>query len=186
MNGATIKSIRVRELHELSRTQPVDLIDVRTPEEFAEAHAVIARNVPIATLNPHEVMQGRMCRGDEPVYMICQGGGRSSKACVMMLAAGHPNVVNVEGGTGAWIDAGLPTQRSRQPISIERQIKIVHGSLILLGLALGWYVSPWWYALTALVGGGQIATGLTDICGTRMLLAKMPWNRRAASSCSRR
>jgi len=184
--NAVIESISVTRLHELSRTRPVDLIDVRTPEEFAEAHAVIARNVPIATLHPHEVMQGRTSANDDPVYMICQGGGRSSKACLMMLAAGYANVVNVEGGTAAWIDAGLPTRRSRQPLSIERQIKIVHGSLILLSLALGWYASPWWYALTALIGAGQIATGLTDLCGTRVLLAKMPWNHRAASSCNRR
>lgn len=62
-------------------------------------------------------------------------------------------------------------------MNVERQIKIVHGSLILLSLALGLWVQPAWFALAAVIGGGQIATGLTDICGTRACLRKMPWNR---------
>lgn len=71
-------------------------------------------------------------------------------------------------------------------MSVERQIKIVHGSLIVASLALGWFVNPYWYAIAFVIGAGQIATGLTDICGTRSLLAKMPWNRgHRATSCTR-
>ena len=62
-------------------------------------------------------------------------------------------------------------------MSVERQIKIVHGSLIVLSVILGWYVNRYWYLLAGLIGAGQIATGLTDICGTRAMLSKMPWNR---------
>jgi Inner membrane protein YgaP-like, transmembrane domain len=62
-------------------------------------------------------------------------------------------------------------------MNVERQIKIVHGSLILLGLALGWWLSPWWFVLAAVIGAGQIVTGLSDVCGTRACLRKMPWNR---------
>lgn len=62
-------------------------------------------------------------------------------------------------------------------MSVERQIKIVHGSLIVLSLVLGWYVHPYWYFLAGVIGAGQIATGLTDQCGTRVCLNKMPWNR---------
>ena len=63
-------------------------------------------------------------------------------------------------------------------MSIERQIKIVHGSLIVASIILGWFLHPYWYAIALVIGAGQIATGLTDICGTRSLLAKMPWNRK--------
>jgi hypothetical protein len=73
-------------------------------------------------------------------------------------------------------------------MSVERQIKIVHGSLIVLGLALGWYVNPYWYLLVLVIGAGQIATGLTDICGTRSMLNKMPWNQGRANgaACARK
>jgi rhodanese-related sulfurtransferase len=177
MNGPAVKSITCPQLHELSRRQHVELIDVRTPEEFRDAHAAIARNVPIDMLDPQRFTQGRGGTADETLYFICQGGGRSSRACAALMAAGLTNVVNVEGGTSAWEAAGLPVARGKQPISIERQIKIVHGSLILLGCVLGRLVHPYWYGLAALIGLGQIATGLTDLCGTRACLRKMPWNR---------
>ncbi len=61
-------------------------------------------------------------------------------------------------------------------MSVERQIKIVHGSLIVLSVVLGWYINPYWYLLAGFIGAGQIATGLTDRCGTRACLKKMPWN----------
>jgi DUF2892 family protein len=62
-------------------------------------------------------------------------------------------------------------------MSVERQIKIVHGSLIVLSVILGWYVNPYWYLLAGFIGLGQIATGLTDRCGTRACLNNAPWNR---------
>jgi Inner membrane protein YgaP-like, transmembrane domain len=60
---------------------------------------------------------------------------------------------------------------------VERQIKIVHGTLIVLSVILGWYVNPYWYLLAGFIGAGQIATGFTNRCGTRACLYKMPWNR---------
>lgn len=193
MNGQTIKTISPRQLHDVSRHEPVELIDVRTPEEFREVHAAGARLVPLEKLDPQTVMQEQGRSGDRPLYFICQMGGRSGRACAMLMALGYKNVVNVEGGTDAWIAAGLPVESGDGPvpradtvcaipaghssISIERQIKITHGSLIVLSLALGAVVHHWWYALAAVVGAGQIATGLTDLCGTRAFLANMPWNR---------
>jgi hypothetical protein len=73
-------------------------------------------------------------------------------------------------------------------MSVERQIKIVHGCLILLGLALGYYVSEYWLLLVAVIGAGQIGMGLTDVCGTRWTLNKLPWNRRRGdgAACARK
>ena len=47
---------------------------------------------------------------DQPVYIICQSGGRSAQATQYLEAVGH-NAVNVTGGTAAWIWAQLPTER---------------------------------------------------------------------------
>jgi len=72
-------------------------------------------------------------------------------------------------------------------MSIERQIKIVHGSLIVASIVLGCFVHAYWFAIALVIGAGQIATGLTDICGTRSLLAIMPWNRKNRGTvCSRK
>ena len=112
MTEPTVPSISCRELYERSRHRPVDLIDVRTPEEFQEVRATIARNVPLDTIDPAKIAARRGAT-DEPLYLICHLGGRSVMACEMFLTAGYTNVVHVVGGTDAWIEADLPVERGK-------------------------------------------------------------------------
>lgn len=156
--------------------QSCELIDVRTPVEFRETHVEFARNVPLDQLDPAAVMQSRKGNASEPLYVICQLGGRSEKACEKFQKAGFANVVSVEGGTKGWEQAGLPVARGKKAISLERQVRIAAGSLILIGAVLGWQVHPGFFGLCAFVGAGLLFAGLTDTCGMGMLLAKMPWN----------
>lgn len=111
MNRSSVKTIGCAELRELLRVGPVEIIDVRTPEEFQEVRAISARNVPLDALDPHAVMHTRTAPPGEPLYFICHLGGRSAAACMMFTAAGYPNVINIEGGTDAWVTAGLPTEQ---------------------------------------------------------------------------
>ena len=99
-----------------------------------------------------------------------------------MIAAEHVNVVNVEGGTLAWAEAGLPVVRGKKAVSLERQVRIAAGSLVVLGAALSWLLHPAFIALSAFVGAGLIFAGVTDTCGMGMLLARMPWNQTTAPS----
>jgi rhodanese-related sulfurtransferase len=92
------------------------------------------------------------------------------------------SVINVEGGTQAWVDAGLPVVRGKKSISLERQVRIAAGSLVLLGAALAWLVHPGFVGLSAVVGAGLLFAGLTDSCAMGMVLARMPWNRVAADA----
>lgn len=108
-----IKSITPQELHRLAQQRPIELVDVRTPEEFAEVRAEYARNLPLDLLVPEELAASRKLDREEPIYLICHLGGRSGKACEMMIAAGHANVVNVDGGTEAWVEGGLPVARGQ-------------------------------------------------------------------------
>jgi rhodanese-related sulfurtransferase len=182
----TIKTISPAELHALKAGgQAVDLIDVRTRMEFHEVHAEDAHNVPLGGLDPAKVMLGRSAPADRPLYLICRSGGRSKQACQKFVTAGFPDVVNVEGGTLAWIEAGLPVVRGKRIISLERQVRIAAGLLVLLGIALGRFVHPGFLILSAFVGAGLIYAGLTDRCGMGLLLARMPWNRGEdpASAC---
>jgi rhodanese-related sulfurtransferase len=98
-------------------------------------------------------------------------------ACEKLQAAGYTNVVNVEGGTKAWDEAGLPVVRGQKAISLERQVRIAAGTLVLIGALLGYFAHPYWIGLSAFVGAGLIFAGVTDTCGMAMLLARMPWNR---------
>ena len=174
MNTATISA---QQLHDLvQQGQSVELIDVRTPVEFREVHVGIARNVPLDRLNAAQVTAGRN-GASRPLYVICRSGKRGAQACEQLAAAGYTNVVNVEGGTQAWDQAGLPVVRGQAAMSLERQVRIAAGSLVVVGTALGYFVHPIGFVLAAFVGAGLVFAGITDTCGMGLLLARMPWNR---------
>lgn len=158
----------------------IDLIDVRTPVEYREMHVDFARNVPLDGLDPAAVMQARNGSQDEPLYVVCRSGARGQQACESFQRAGFENVVNVEGGTLACEQAGLPVVRGKKAMSLERQVRIAAGSLVLVGAVLGWLIHPAFIGLSAFVGAGLIFAGVTDTCGMGMMLAKMPWNRCSA------
>jgi len=159
----------------------IELIDVRTPLEFREAHISFARNIPLDQLDPQSLMQARG-QVTEPLYVICQKGGRGGMAVDKFLRAGFDNVINVEGGTIAALSTNLPIVRGKKAISLERQVRIAAGSLVLLGVALAYFVHPYLIGLSAFVGAGLVFAGVTDTCDMGMILAKMPWNQVNANS----
>ena len=154
----------------------MDLIDVRTPAEFREVHIQGVRSVPLDRLDPRDLMESRNGRQGEPLFVVCRSGSRGKKACEAFLEAGFSEVINVEGGTLAWEAAGLPVDRGKKTISLERQVRIAAGSLVLLGSVLAATVSPYFLLLSGFVGAGLVFAGITDTCGMGMLLARMPWN----------
>lgn len=171
-----VRTISVNRLAELSQEGNVDLIDVRTPVEFREVHATPARNVPLDSLDPSVVIDQRNGNSEEPLYVICKSGNRGASACEKFIRAGCTNVVNVEGGTQAWEEAGLPVVRGKKAMSLERQVRIAAGMLVVISVLLGWLVHPAFLGLAGFVGSGLIFAGITDTCGMGMLLARMPWN----------
>lgn len=173
----TAKTITAREVLDLQKTgKAIDLLDVRTPVEYREVHAQGARLVPLDRLDPKEVMTGRNGQQGEPLYVICRSGSRAKQACERFLAAGFDNVIAVEGGTLAWEQANGPVERGRKAISLERQVRIAAGSLVLVGAVLALTVSFWFALLPAFIGAGLIFSGVTDTCGMGLMLARMPWN----------
>ncbi len=172
-----VSTIAPQQLSELQQAgRKLELIDVRTPVEFREVHIPFARNVPLDRLNAAEIAAGHN-GAEQPLYVVCHSGSRGKQACEKLSSAGFTNVVNVEGGTQAWDQAGLPVARGKKSMSLERQVRIAAGTLVLTGSVLGAFVSPYWIGLAAFVGAGLMFAGITDTCGMGMLLAKMPWNR---------
>ena len=177
MSTATISPL---ELAALCRTgEPLELLDVRTPAEFGEVHVNVARNVPLDRLDPAAVKHSAAVAAGRPVYVICKSGGRGRQAAEKLAAAGIANVFNVEGGTSACEAAGLPLVRGKKVMSLERQVRIAAGSLVLTGVVLSYFVHPYFIGLSAFVGAGLVFAGITDTCGMGMMLARMPWNQRS-------
>ena len=171
-----MRTITPVELGKILTAQPsTPVIDVRTPVEFAEVHVPQARNVPLNELKPGSLQLQK----DQPVYLLCRNGGRATKAADKFARAGFEQPFVVEGGTLGWIAANLPVTRGlTRVISLERQVRIVAGSLVLIGVVLGWLVHRDFFGLSAFVGAGLVFAGITDFCGMGLLLAKLPWNTR--------
>jgi rhodanese-related sulfurtransferase len=170
-------TIRVTELHaKHAAGESLDIIDVRTPGEFHSVHATVARNIPLGALDPQQVMGQRNGDAHQPLYLICRSGGRSEMACRKFVEQGFANVVSVEGGTAAWEKHGLPVNRGKRMISVDRQMRIVAGALVCIGAGLSyWY--PGGIALSAIIGAGLVFAGVTDYCPMLNTIARMPWNR---------
>jgi rhodanese-related sulfurtransferase len=173
-------SVQTTTAQELDRLRTagktIDLVDDRMPVEYRDVHAAPARNVPLDMLDPAALMKAREGSREEPLYVICRSGSWGRQAWEKFLAAGFTNVVNVKGGTLAWDEAGLPVVRGKKAISLDRQVRIAAGSLVLLGVGLA-LLHPVFLALVAFVGAGLVFAGVTDTCGMGLLLARMPWNR---------
>lgn len=170
------------ELHRLiAAGKAAEILDVRTPGEFAEVHVPGARLIPLDDLDVSSFL-ARRGTSDVPVYVLCQSGGRARKAVEKFQRAGFENCVLVEGGTQAWIDAGLPVNRGKSKVlPLMRQVQIAVGAVSAAGAALALGVDARFAVIPLITGCGLLIAGLTGFCGLALLLAKMPWNR--AGNC---
>ena len=102
--------ISVTEAKEKLDKDEAVMIDVREPEEYVEVHAKDVRLIPVNTVMG-EARQIRDFANGREVLFICKTGARSALAAEFATAAGIDEIAfsNVEGGTQAWVAAGLPT-----------------------------------------------------------------------------
>jgi rhodanese-related sulfurtransferase len=174
--------ITVEEFRAISQRGGFDMIDVRSPNEFYELHAVGALLQPLDGLNPAAIMESRGDRRSEPLYVICRTGNRSAVACRLFEQAGFTNVINIAGGTLAWQVAGLPVNRGiRRPMSIERQIRLVSG-IAITAASIAALASPWLLFLPGLIGIAMTWSAWTNNRSFGKLVSKLPWNRHASQS----
>ncbi len=160
------------------------VLDVRTGlEHKADALAQPHLHVPLHEFDAAGFLKENAIDPAQAVYVLCRGGKRAAIAAASLTAAGHANTHVIEGGMIACEAAGIAIKK-RACITLERQVRIVAGLLVIAGVALGAYVSPYGYGLSALVGAGLVFAGVTDICGMALLLARAPWNRDCKPACA--
>ena len=117
------------------------------------------------------------CRlADQPVCVLCRSGMRASKAAAQLENAGYSNVYIIKGGIAAL--SGKPDIVDESKVmSMERQVRIAAGALVLLGSVLALVSTPTFALLPAFVGCGLIYAGISNTCAMASLLAKLPWNK---------
>jgi len=154
---------------------PTQLVDVRSGSEFASGHIPGAVNIPM------DQIEARLddLRPAVPIVLICQTGKRAHLTAALLEPC-QRQISVLEGGTSAWIQAGLPVVKSvKTRWSLERQVRLGAGLLVLTGAVLAFTVDSKWLFLSAFIGLGLTFAGLTDICPMAEMLARMPWNGRS-------
>ena len=119
---------------------------------------------------------------DADVIFTCRSGMRTAGACDRLAARTSGDSFVLDGGLDAWVKAGLPVATNADaPMEIMRQVQIAAGSLVLIGVLLGFFVAPAWFGLAGFVGAGLTFAGLSGFCGMARLLMFAPWNRAKAT-----
>lgn len=112
----------------------------------------------------------------ETVYILCKSGMRASAAARKFEAAGYANVSIIDGGISALSDNSDIVDKSAT-ISMERQVRIAAGLLVLIGSILALSLNTFFALLPLFVGCGLIFAGISNTCAMASLLAKLPWNK---------
>ncbi|MCX5231983.1 rhodanese-like domain-containing protein [Streptomyces sp. NPDC006553] len=162
-------------LHQLVREgRAPRLLDVRTPGEFRTVHIPGSYNVPLDTLREHRAEL--LSHLDEDVVLVCRSGARAAQAEQALAGAGLPNLRVLDGGTNAWEAAGAPVNRGPGRWDMERQVRLVAGSVVLTTGLVGVLV-PGVHLIGTAIGAGLTYAALSNSCLMGMLLSKLPYNR---------
>jgi rhodanese-related sulfurtransferase len=162
--ASTVRNVSPLQLAEAAAAASVHILDVRTPMEFAARRVPGSFNIPLDRLDP-ELLKTSV-GVDTEIYVICQTGTRSQLVAEMLRTSGFRRVVHVDGGTNAWSGAGLAVERSKHTgVSLERQVRIVAGLIVFLGVLTGALVHPFGYWVAGAIGAGLVITGFANLCG---------------------
>jgi rhodanese-related sulfurtransferase len=179
-------TVPAREAFEKLSEPSSVLLDVRTTQELNEMSVKVSnvKHVPLQSLASSI---GSMS-GQKSYYILCRTGLRATMAAMSLMQNGFANVAVIKGGINAWDKANLPINKPAGPISLERQVRIIAGCLIVAGSLLS-LVNIWFIIVPLWVGGGLVFAGISNNCLMALLLMKLPYNKKSLSgggngSCS--
>jgi rhodanese-related sulfurtransferase len=154
----------------------VTVLDVRSPAEFETTHIAGSYNLPLDLVGEHAVQLA--ARLDRKVVLVCQSGVRADQARQRLAGTGMDNLHVLKSGVPGFAAAGGQVVHGRPRWALERQVRLVAGSLVLAGvLASHW--APKSVLLAGGIGAGLTASALTDTCTMGRLLSALPHNRGA-------
>ncbi|MDD4701574.1 MAG: rhodanese-like domain-containing protein [Desulfovibrio sp.] len=190
---SSAQSISARELHAVDLRQAL-IIDVRSPMEYSEKRlATPTAFAPVTDLDPHDAALRSGALEDTPILVLCRSGARAKVAAEKFMQSGFSNVRFIEGGLDACQQEGFATvgegASKTGPPSLDRQVRLVAGAMILTFSLLGFFVHQAFFLGALFVGAGLVFAGITNTCGMALLLMRAPWNQKGAScalgkSCS--
>lgn len=173
------KELNCAEAEKLIATNEALIIDVRNPDEYANEH------IPFACSIPMEIAKDKIKlikeKSNKKIILQCKSGDRAKIVCEQLTEiSDESDFYILAGGLDSWkkeVGDIISLNDKSTNISIMRQVQIIAGTIILLGVILGFIHNTNWYYLSGFVGLGLAFAGLTGFCGMAVLLSKMPWNK---------
>ena len=157
--------------------QDLVVIDVRSAAEFESKHIRGSYNVPLPLLSEHtDELAARL---GSRVVLLCQSGARAEQARQRLAKSGIDTAYVLTGGVPGFAAAGGDVVKGKDRWDLERQVRLAAGSLVVLGLAGGKFVSPKIRTLAGVIGAGLAFSAATNTCAMGQAISAMPWNRSA-------
>jgi rhodanese-related sulfurtransferase len=177
-----MQRISPAELADLLADHPVTVLDVRTAAEYETAHIPGSIRVSLDELRAEADTVASLL--PDHAVVVCRSGQRAQQACQALAATGRDDLRLLDGGLQTWEREGRSIARGRERWDLERQVRLVAGSLVLTGVlaSLAW---PPALLLAGGVGAGLAFAATTNTCAMGMLLARLPYNRGAACETPR-
>lgn len=172
--NTNISEVDASTVNSWLREDKVELIDIREPDEYASENIAGSKLVSLSTIDTHDFGLDRL---ERKAVFYCTSGTRSMLASAELCSTGFCEVYVLKQGIEGWKAAGLDTRVNKKaPISIMRQVQIVVGTFMVLGIALGLLVSPWFFGLSTMMGAGLLFAGITGSCAMANILTRLPYN----------
>jgi rhodanese-related sulfurtransferase len=178
MSKIQSNSVEPAQIRERSASDPrLRLIDVRTPGEFASAHIPGSHNVPLDLLQQHR--HELAVRHDDQVVLVCGSGTRADQARALLVSVGSDRISVLRGGITAWENEGGELDRGKGTWAMERQVRLVAGLVVLIGVLGSTVVRPLKW-LAGFIGAGLTFAAVTNTCAMAKALSLLPYNRTPA------
>jgi rhodanese-related sulfurtransferase len=175
---AAITSTELRD--RIASETPLWILDVRTPAEFETAHIGGSYNVPLDVLNDHHSEVAEQLDEGQGVVLVCRTGQRATQAAELLQSVGVADGRVLENGITDWEGQGFEVNRGIQRWDLERQVRLVAGSIVLSSV-LGSIAVPRLKWLAAAIGGGLTYAAVSNTCAMGTVLSKLPYNRGAST-----
>ena len=173
-----ITSTEVRD--RIASETPPWILDVRTPAEFETAHIDGSYNVPLDLLKDHGSEVAEQLDQGHDVVLVCRSGQRATQAAELLRSTGVPGGSVLENEITDWEGQGFEVNRGIQRWDLERQVRLVAGSIVLSSV-LGSIAVPRLKWLAAAIGAGLSYAAISNTCAMGTALSKLPYNRGATT-----
>lgn len=175
---ADVIALRSITTNDLASTTAARLLDVRSPAEFETSRIDGAVNIPLNELPAHAAKLRN--EHSYPLVLICQTGPRAEQAGKLLRERGLDNIIVLDGGMNAWAGQGRDVVRGKQRWALERQVRLVAGSIVLSSVLASIRV-PRLKFVAAGIGGRLTFSALSNTCAMGNVLSRLPYNRSAGS-----